>query len=85
MDIAISVALGLVAGLLGGMLGIGGGTIVIPGMVLLLGTDQHVAQGISLTAMLLTALVGAFIHFRQKNVRSHIWEPGRQASLPPNG
>jgi uncharacterized membrane protein YfcA len=69
MDIAISVALGLIAGLLGGMLGIGGGTIVIPGMVLLLGTTQHVAQGISLTAMLLTALVGAFIHYRQKNVR----------------
>jgi hypothetical protein len=69
MDIVISVALGLIAGLLSGMLGIGGGTIVIPGMVLLLGTTQLTAQGISLSAMLLPALVGAFIHYRQKNVR----------------
>jgi len=69
MDIAIALALGLVAGVLGGMLGIGGGTIVIPGMVLLLETQQHTAQGISLVAMLLMALVGAFIHYRQGNVK----------------
>lgn len=69
MDIAIALALGLVAGVLGGMLGIGGGTIVIPGMVLLLEAEQHTAQGISLVAMLLMALVGAFIHYRQGNVK----------------
>ena len=69
MDILIALALGLIAGLLSGMLGIGGGTIIIPGIVLLLGTEQHVAQGISLTAMLLTALVGTFIHYRQGNVK----------------
>ena len=69
MDIAIALALGLVAGVLGGMLGIGGGTIVIPGMVLLLEAEQHTAQGISLVAMLLMALVGAFIHYGQGNVK----------------
>jgi uncharacterized membrane protein YfcA len=65
----IAFGLGAIAGLFSGLLGVGGGTIVIPGLVLLLDTNQHVAQGISLTAMLLTALVGAFIHYRQKNVR----------------
>jgi uncharacterized membrane protein YfcA len=69
MDIVIALALGLIAGLLSGMLGIGGGTIIIPGIALLLGTEQHVAQGVSLTAMLLTALVGTFIHYRQGNVK----------------
>ena len=69
MDILIALALGLIAGLLSGMLGIGGGTIIIPGIVLLLGTEQHVAQGVSLTAMMLTALVGTFIHYRQGNVK----------------
>jgi len=69
MDTLIALVLGLIAGLLSGMLGIGGGTIIIPGIVLLLGTEQHVAQGISLTAMLLTALVGTFIHYRQGNVK----------------
>jgi uncharacterized protein len=72
MDILIALALGLIAGLLSGMLGIGGGTIIIPGIVLLLGTEQHVAQGVSLTAMLITALVGTFIHYRQGNVKLRI-------------
>jgi uncharacterized membrane protein YfcA len=70
MDIAIALAIGLIAGLISGMLGVGGGTISIPAMVLLLGVEQHTAQGISLGAMLFTALVGAFIHYRQGNVKS---------------
>jgi len=69
MDIAIALAIGLIAGLISGMLGVGGGTISIPAMVLLLGVEQHTAQGISLGAMLFTALVGAFIHYRQGNVK----------------
>jgi uncharacterized membrane protein YfcA len=69
MDIAIALAVGLIAGLISGMLGVGGGTISIPAMVLLLGVEQHTAQGVSLGAMLFTALVGAFIHHRQGNVK----------------
>jgi uncharacterized protein len=69
MHIAIAVAVGLVAGVISGMLGVGGGTISIPAMVLLLGIEQHTAQGVSLAAMMFTALVGAFIHYRQGNVK----------------
>jgi uncharacterized membrane protein YfcA len=69
MDIAIALAVGLIAGLISGMLGVGGGTISIPAMVLLVGVEQHTAQGVSLGAMLFTALVGAFIHYRQGNVK----------------
>lgn len=68
-DIVIALAVGLIAGVLSGMLGIGGGTIAIPGMVLLLGVEQHTAQGVALSVMILTALVGAFIHYRQENVK----------------
>ncbi len=68
-DIVIALAVGLIAGVLSGMLGIGGGTIAIPGLVLLLGVEQHTAQGVALSAMLLTALVGAFVHYRQENVK----------------
>ncbi len=67
-DIVIALAVGLIAGVLSGMLGIGGGTIAIPGLVLLLGVEQHTAQGVALSAMLLTALVGAVVHYRQENV-----------------
>ena len=75
MDIVVALAIGLTAGVLSGMLGIGGGTVAIPGMVLLLGIEQHTAQGVALAAMLLTAFVGASIHYRQKNVnlRMAVW------------
>ena len=69
MHIAIALIVGLVAGVISGMLGVGGGTISIPAMVLVLGVEQHTAQGVSLAAMMLTALVGAFIHYRQGNVK----------------
>lgn len=43
---------GLTAGLLSGSFGVGGGTILIPAMVLLFGFTQHQAQGTSLAIML---------------------------------
>jgi len=69
MSIGISVGIGLVAGLLAGMLGIGGGAILVPGMVLLLGVGQHSAQGVSLLVVTLTALVGTVTHHHQHTVR----------------
>jgi uncharacterized membrane protein YfcA len=50
--LSILLGIGLSAGALGGILGIGGGLIMIPGMVLLLGLDQHTAIGTSLAVML---------------------------------
>ncbi len=45
--------LGLTAGTLSGMFGIGGGTILIPALVILAGMTQHEAQGTTLAIMLL--------------------------------
>lgn len=52
------VALGLGAGFIGGLLGIGGGVVIVPSLVLLLRFSQHLAQGTSLTALLLMSLAG---------------------------
>lgn len=68
MDILTGSLVGLVAGLISGVFGVGGGTITVPGMVLLLDVEQHTAQGVALAAMLATALAGAFVHHRQGNV-----------------
>jgi uncharacterized membrane protein YfcA len=72
MDITVGLFAGLIAGVISGMLGVGGGTITVPGMVLLLDVEQHTAQGVALSAMLVTALVGALVHHRQRNVDLHI-------------
>jgi len=48
----ILLAIGLMAGIFGGMVGLGGGVIMIPAMVYLLGMSQQQAQGTSLAVML---------------------------------
>ena len=46
------VIIGLCAGLISGFVGIGGGLIIIPLLMLLVGFGQHAAQGTSLAVML---------------------------------
>lgn len=50
-DVLICLVLGLAAGILSGLVGIGGGIIVVPALVLLLGFSQHQAQGTTLALM----------------------------------
>lgn len=49
---------GLAAGLLSGLFGVGGGTVIVPMLVLLLRFDQRLAAGTSLAAIVPTATVG---------------------------
>ncbi len=67
-DITIALLIGLAGGFAGGMLGIGGGAIYVPALVIILGEGQHTAQGISLVAIVPTAIVGTLTHLRNKNV-----------------
>ena len=60
--------IGLAGGLAAGALGVGGGAIFVPGLVILLGTGQHAAQGVSLEVIVLTAIVGAATHHRHGDV-----------------
>lgn len=59
---------GAAAGFASGLLGVGGGTITVPIMVLLVGLEQHTAQGTSLLAMIPSALVGSYTHYRHGNL-----------------
>ncbi|BDZ40644.1 sulfite exporter TauE/SafE family protein [Microbacterium suwonense] len=52
------VGIGLTAGLLSGLFGVGGGTVIVPLLVVLLRFDQRRAAGTSLTAIVPTASVG---------------------------
>ena len=46
------ILIGMSAGLLSGVVGVGGGIIIIPLLMLLIGLDQYQAQGTSLAVML---------------------------------
>lgn len=52
------VGIGLVAGLLSGLFGVGGGTVIVPLLVLLLHFNQRLGAGTSLAAIIPTATVG---------------------------
>ena len=45
------IIIGLLAGILSGVFGIGGGVIMVPLLVFLLGVNQHQAQGTSLAVL----------------------------------
>ena len=61
--------LGLVAGVLAGMFGIGGGAIMVPAMMFLVGFSTKMATGTSLAALLLPfGILGVLEYYRQGQV-----------------
>jgi hypothetical protein len=73
--IAGAAALGLVAGFLGGLFGIGGGLVMVPGLVLWMGMDQHRAHGTSVAAIVgaATASVIPFAARGEVDWMSAVW------------
>lgn len=68
LDLLALGAIGLAAGFAAGLLGVGGGIVMVPAMVLVLGFDQHVAQGTSLVVIIPAALAGSVTHYRNGRV-----------------
>lgn len=66
IDLVIPLLVGLVAGVASGVAGIGGGVIMVPAMVFILGLDQHLAQGTSTLAILFTAVAGTVVNVRNR-------------------
>ena len=60
--------IGLLSGIIGGM-GIGGGTLLIPSLIFMIGTSQHIAQGINLASFIPTALAAIFVHSKNKHIQ----------------
>ena len=68
------ILIGIGAGILAGLFGVGGGVIIVPGLIFLLGMSPQRAAGTSLAAMLLP--VGAL------GVWIHEWEAGHVVNVP---
>ncbi|MGV3723606.1 MAG: sulfite exporter TauE/SafE family protein, partial [Actinomycetota bacterium] len=55
-------------GALAALLGVGGGLVMVPALALLLGYDQHLAQGTSLAVIIPVSISGAYAHAKRGNV-----------------
>jgi uncharacterized membrane protein YfcA len=64
----LNVLAGFVAGTLAGYVGIGGGTILVPILVLGQSMDQHTAQGVSLLMILPVGIAGVVSYSRQGRI-----------------
>lgn len=64
----IAVGIGVAAGLLGGMFGVGGGLVIVPGLIALLGMDRRIAHGTSLAATLPIAVASLITYMWFGNV-----------------
>ncbi len=62
------VLIGLVAGFYGGLFGVGGGTLIVPGLIWL-GNKPKVAAATSLAAIGITAVAGAIFYAWYGEVR----------------
>ena len=68
MSVVIFIVIGLAGGLLGG-LGMGGGTLLIPLLVLFTGLSQHAAQAVNLIAFIPMSVAALIIHIKNKLVK----------------
>lgn len=63
--IIILILIGVAAGMLSGLVGVGGGIIIVPALVYLLGYSQKNAQGTSLAVLVLpVAIVSVFYYYK---------------------
>lgn len=70
--VLVLLAAGALTGFLSGMMGVGGAVVMVPAMVLLVGLDQHTAQGSSLLTMVPAGIVGAWTHMHFGNVDTRL-------------
>ena len=62
-EILILLCIGIAAGMLSGMVGVGGGIIIVPALVYFLGFSQQMAQGTSLSILLLPTGIFAVMNY----------------------
>ena len=66
--ILLTIVAGIGVGVVSAIFGIGGGAVMIPFMVLVLGTGQHLAEGTSLLVVVPTSVAGVIAHRKNRYV-----------------
>ena len=68
IEIAITAVVGVGVGMVSALFGVGGGIVMVPYMVLVLGFNQHLSEGTSLLVIIPTAAAGVIAHRRKRTV-----------------
>jgi uncharacterized protein len=69
MEILWLLLTGVAAGILSGMFGIGGGVVIVPMLIFLLGVSQQTASGTSLVALLLpVGILGVIEYYKSGKI-----------------
>lgn len=55
--------IGVIAGMLSGLVGVGGGIVMVPLLIYLMGFNQHQAQGTSLTVLVVPVTAAAVYNY----------------------
>ncbi|NSW91986.1 MAG: sulfite exporter TauE/SafE family protein [Firmicutes bacterium] len=63
-----SIIIGIVTGFINGLFGSGGGTIAVPAMVMLLGSDEHKAHATAISVILPLTIISAFFYINNRYV-----------------
>lgn len=82
MMLLIYLLVGAVTGVLAGLFGVGGGTVIVPALILTLAWQgvspevaTHIAIGTSLTAISVTSLSSIYVHHQRRAVDwHHVWQ-----------
>jgi len=67
LPLLLAALTGLVGGLTSGVFGVGGGVVLVPLLALLLGLDQHQAQGVTLAVLLLPIGLPAVLAYHRRS------------------
>ena len=65
---ALLILVGVCAGILSGLVGVGGGSVIVPGMELAVGAGDLIARGTSLLVMIPTGIAGTVTNLRHRMV-----------------
>lgn len=64
----VAIAISVVVGFLGGLLGIGGGSLMVPAMILLFFFPPHIAVATSMLLLFLTSITSSVAHIAMGNI-----------------
>jgi len=65
-EIIVLGIIGIIAGFVAGALGVGGGIVIVPALVFILGFSQHQAQGTSLAVLLFPVGILAVLNYHKQ-------------------